>query len=184
MATMNRNVNLEEINSDAFMGIPFLNYQTVWQKAIFIGSIVTGIGLCIVSIFCFNLNTNVAVLLTLLPLIVGIAFGCNYNQDLSLLKYLKLILFKPSKIYYSKPTEDLVQLKNAADRIRQEDELKQQEAKKASPEQQRKLLLKLVVGMLAFFLFMAIIIIVIMQSKTESIHHTVAASYYIGRVLI
>ena len=35
MATMNRNINLEEINADAFMGIPFLNHQTIIQKVEF-----------------------------------------------------------------------------------------------------------------------------------------------------
>lgn len=184
MATMNRNVNLEEINSDAFMGIPFLNYQTVFQKGIFIGSIIVGIGLCFVSIFFLDLGANVAVLLTLLPLIPGIAFGCNYNQDLSLLKYLKLILFKPSNILYSKSTEDLLQLRNAADRIKQEEELKQREAQKASPEQQRKLLLKLIIGIIAFFIFMAVIIFIIMQTKTDSIHHTVVAACNFGRVIL
>lgn len=35
MASMNRNVNLEEINTDAFMGITYLNYQSLAQKFLF-----------------------------------------------------------------------------------------------------------------------------------------------------
>lgn len=37
MASMNRNVNLEEVNTDAFMGISYLNYQSMLQKVVFIG---------------------------------------------------------------------------------------------------------------------------------------------------
>ena len=40
MASMNRNVNLEEVNTDAFMGISYLNYQSMLQKVVFIGGIV------------------------------------------------------------------------------------------------------------------------------------------------
>ena len=113
MATMNRNVNLEEINSDAFMGIPFLNHQTIGQKVIFWGSVVVAVIWNILGTFLFHINAGIIIALTLVPLAFGVAFGCNYNQDLSLLEYLKLILFKPATAYYTKPVEDLEQIKIA-----------------------------------------------------------------------
>ena len=48
MASMNRNVNLEEVNTDAFMGISYLNYQSMLQKVVFIGGIVIGIAINLV----------------------------------------------------------------------------------------------------------------------------------------
>jgi hypothetical protein len=175
---MNRNVNLEEINSDAFMGISYLNHQTVLQKAVFIGSIVVAIGFNLLSSFLWHLNINISVLLTLLPIGVGIAFGCNYNEDLSLIEYLKLILFNPSKSYYSKPTEDLEQLRNSANRIQQEEELKKRQQQQASPEEQKKLLIKLLAGSaIAIILFLALLVVV-KNLKTEEVHHTVSTVYY------
>jgi hypothetical protein len=177
MATMNRNVNLEEINSDAFMGIQYLNHQTVLQKAVLIGGIIIAIGFNLLSSFLWHLNINISILLTLLPLIIGIAFGCNYNEDLSLIKYIKLILFKPSITYNSKPTEDLEQLRNSADRIMQAEIKKKQQ--QASPEEQRKLLIKLLVGAAIAIIFFAILLIVVKNTKTEEVHHTVSTlSYY------
>ena len=60
MASMNRNVNLEEINTDAFMGISFLNYQSLPQKIVFIGGVVAGIAINLIGTFVFNININVA----------------------------------------------------------------------------------------------------------------------------
>ena len=62
MATMNRNVNLEEINTDTFMGIPFLNDQTIGQKIIFWGSLILGIAWNIIGNFAFHLNGIVIIL--------------------------------------------------------------------------------------------------------------------------
>ena len=45
MASMNRNVNLEEVNTDAFMGISYLNHQSMLQKVVFVGGIVIGIAI-------------------------------------------------------------------------------------------------------------------------------------------
>ena len=174
MATMNRNINVEEINSDAFMGIPYLNHQSLLQKAVFVGSIFAGIGLNLFSNFKLHINPNIAVLLTILPLLVGVAYGCNYNEDLSLIKYFKLLMLKPSKAYYSKPTEDLEQLRNSAERIRQEEELKKRQQQQATPEEQRKLLIKFLVGILIFIIALVAMVMVIKGTKKEDVHHRVA----------
>lgn len=183
MATMNRNLNLEEVNSDALMGISYLNYQTVSQKVIFFGSIIVGIALNLLGNFLFHIGTGASICITLIPLIVGIAFGCNYNQDLSLIKYVKLLLFKPSVTYYSKPTEDIEQIKNSASRIKKEELLKERQQQQASPEEQKKLLIKLLIGVIAFIIFMIVILMVISGSRTQEIHHTVMTGA-IGAALV
>ena len=173
MATMNRNVNLEEVGTDAFMGISYLNYQSLPQKVVFIGGIVTGVAINLVGTFVLEISINMTLVFTLIPLILGVAFGCNYNEDLSLIRYFKLLISKPSKAYYSKPTEDLTQLRMAATRIKQEEELVRQQKEKMSDEAQRQLLIKL--GIFAFIAVATVIVIIIVISatKTDEIHHMV-----------
>lgn len=174
MATMNRNVNLEEVNSDAFMGISYLNYQSLLQKVVFVGSIVAGVAINLVGTFVFEISINLTIILTLIPLICGVAYGCNYNEDLSLIRYFKLLISKPSKAYYSKPAEDLAQLHMAADRIKQEEKLIKQQNEKMSDEAQKKLLIRL--GIFAFIAIVAVIVMVIIikAAKTDEIHHIVS----------
>ena len=43
MAQMDRNVNLEEIDSDALFGIDALKNQTILQKIVFFGSEILGV---------------------------------------------------------------------------------------------------------------------------------------------
>ena len=43
MAQMNRNVNLEEIDSDALFGIDALKNQSIFQKFIFFGAVIAGV---------------------------------------------------------------------------------------------------------------------------------------------
>lgn len=173
MATMNRNVNLEEVNSDAFMGISYLNHQSLLQKAVFVGGIVAGIAINLIGTFMLEISINVTIVLTLIPLLMGVAFGCNYNEDLSLIKYFRLLISKPVKIYYSKPTEDLAQLHVAAERIRQEEELIKQQQEKMSDEAQKRLLVKLGIFALLAIVIFALVIILINAMQTDEIHHTV-----------
>ena len=173
MASMNRNLNLEEVNSDAFMGIPFLNHQSILQKLIFVGSVVLGVALNLLGTFLFQINANLTVVLTLLPLGFGVAFGCNYNEDLSLIKYLILILFKPVKKLRSRPTEDMVQLKAASERIHQEQQAKERKEQQASPEEQRKLLIRLLAVVVVIMVVIIGAVVFINYSKVDEVHHTV-----------
>lgn len=175
MATMNRNVNLEEINSDAFMGISYLNHQSILQKAVFIGGIVCAVGINLLGSFVWNININLTLALTLAPLLIGVAFGCNYNEDLPLVKYFKLLVSKPSKAYYSRPTEDLEQLHKSAERIREEEAVLRRQQEKASDEAQKKLLLKLGAFALAAVVALIAALALIKNLKTDEIHHTVQA---------
>ena len=178
MATMNRNVNLEEINSDAFMGIPYLQYQTILQKGILIGSIVTAIGINLIGSFFWDINTNLIIVITLFPLIAGVAFGCNYNQDLSLIRYLRLFISKPSKAFYSSSTEDIVHLRNSAARIIREEELQKRQQQNVSQEEHKKLLIKLLVGIAISAAALIIALALIGNLKKEEVHHTVATVDY------
>lgn len=175
MASMNRNLNLEEVNSDAFMGIPFLNHQTVMQKVIFWGSIASCVIFNLAGNFFFRLGTAATSIITLVPLALGVAFGCNYNEDLSLIRYLILILSRPSKVYVTKPTEDLEQLHKSEERLKNETELEEQ--KKVTPEQQKQLLIKFIVGVVIGIIFLIIIMVVLNQPKEEELHHTISMVY-------
>lgn len=183
MAQMNRNLNLEEVNSDAFMGIPFLNYQTLPQKIFFWGSVILGVVTNLISIFVFSANTNLAVLFTLLPLIFGVAFGCNYNQDFSLFQYLILILKKPSKKYVSKPTEDIIQLRNSARQFEQEERMRERQQNIVTAESQKKLLIKLVIGIILFILFFAVVLGLLGNREESEIHHTVSITETVGGIV-
>lgn len=175
MATMNRNINLEEINADAFMGIPFLNHQSIIQKVEFWGGIIIAVIWNIVANFVLHLNPMIIVIFTLVPVLIGSIFGCNYNEDLSLIKYIFLIMNKPSTVLVSKPTEDLCQIKASASRIARDKELKERQAAATSPEQQKKMLMKVGIGAAVFILFFLIVILVLLSGKTEEIHHIVSA---------
>lgn len=181
MASMNRNTNLEEINTDALMGIPFLMHQTFLQKVLFFGSVILGVVLNVCCISVFQMNALLSVFITLFPLLFGIANGCNYNEDLSLLQYIKLILRKPSKVYYSKSTEDIEYLRAAEERIRMEEMQKRLREQRATPEAQRKLLVKLVVGfVVAIVLFIVLIVVLLSTKSDEVLHHTVDLSAHLN----
>lgn len=173
MASMNRNLNLEEVNTDAFMGIPFLKYQTFAQKALFVISLIASVVILLIGVFAFEINVNLLILLTLLPMGFGIAFGCNYNQDLSLIKYLQLVLFKPSVKLVTRPTEDIEQIRNSANRIRQEEELRRRKEQQASPAEQKKRFLKLMLILAVAAAALLSFVIVTKSLRHEEIHHTV-----------
>lgn len=176
MAIMNRNVNLEEINTDAFMGISYLNYQTIPQKIVFIVGIVVGVGLNLLNSFVWNMSPFASLGLTLIPLLVGIAFGCNYNEDLTLIKYFSLIVSNPVKHYSSKPREDLEQLRKKAEDIKREEAAKQAKAAQISDEAQRKLLRTMLIVGVIFVVGLIVAVVIINSLKVEEIHHTVDAS--------
>ena len=172
MATMNRNVNLEEVNSDAFMGIPFLNYQSTGQKIVFWGSVIISVAWNVLGTFLFHINANIIIFSTLIPLTIGVLFGCNYNQDLSLIDYIKLILFRPSVAFVTKPTEDMEQLKLEIIRIDKEEELKAKQ-KKVTAESQQRLLIRFLVGALIVVILFIIFLIVLASSNNEVLHHII-----------
>lgn len=176
MASMKRNVNLEEIDTDSFMGISYLKYQTLIQKVIFIMGVLMSIVIDILGTTLLELDISVTMIVGLIPLFVSIAFGCNYNEDFSLIEYIVLLISSPVKEYHSKPCEDLEQLHHSAERIRQEEELIETQQKKASDEEQHKLLVRVVVVFVIFILAIIMIIVCMKTFKTDDIHHMVELS--------
>ena len=77
MAQMERNVNLEEIDADALFGIDALKGQSLLQKLIFFGCLSAGILINVCLPMFLKVPRAVCVLLFLLLLFVGIAFGFN-----------------------------------------------------------------------------------------------------------
>lgn len=111
MASMQRNVDLEEIESDAPLGLDFLKYQTSFQKIWLISMIFTGVCLMLVGTFILKININVCVLFVFIPLVFGILFGANYNQDFSVFQYIVHTLKKSSVKYVFNSTESEIGLK-------------------------------------------------------------------------
>lgn len=176
MASMKRNVNLEEIDTDSFMGISYLKYQTKIQKVIFVMGVLMSIVIDILGTSMLGLDIGVTMIFALIPLFVSIAFGCNYNEDFSLIEYIVLLLSSPVKEYHSKPCEDLEQLHHSAERIRREEELIETQQKKASDEEQHKLLMRVVIGLVIFIAVIILIIVCMKTFKADDIHHMVELS--------
>lgn len=173
MAVMNRNHNLEEISSDAFLGIELLKYQSIPQKIVLFGCLILGVGINIWGSFSGALDLTATVFITAIPIAIGVLFGCNYNEDLSLIQFLKLSFSNPAQILYSKSTEELEYLRSSAERIRQ-DELRKNQTVEQEEEEHRKLLYKLLLVAGIFVVVIVILLLVVSGSKTEEIHHTVS----------
>lgn len=168
MATMNRNENLEEINTDALLGIPYLNYQTAGQKLFFFGSVVVSIVIMLIGSFIWNMSPGVLTFLIMIPLGIGVLFGCNYNQDLSLIKFIVLRLTNKKTTLTSQPMEDFLSNKSEIVSAVQVEEVDMDELK----EQQRKLLRKVVLGCVIAIISMIIVLVIISALKeSEPIHH-------------
>ena len=174
MAQMNRNVNLEEIDSDALFGIDALKNQTIFQKIIFFGCVLIGVVANVAMPLIWETPRLVCIFVFMFFLLIGVAFGCNYTEDMTYGKYLYYFFFKPSKDLVFKSTEDIKHVKIRAREIRKEEEMTLNRKKQAEPEAQRKLLIKLV----AFVVILAVVLIGAFaiksgdQEKVE-IHHTV-----------
>lgn len=174
MAQMNRNVNLEEIDSDALFGIDALKNQTIFQKIIFFGCVLIGVVANVAMPLIWETPRLVCIFVFMFFLLIGVAFGCNYTEDMTYGKYLYYFFFKPSKDLVFKSTEDIKHVKIRAREIRKEEEMTLNRKKQAEPEAQRKLLIKLV----AFVVILAVVLIGAFAIKSGDkekveIHHTV-----------
>ena len=111
MAQMNRNVNLEEIDSDALFGIDALKNQTIFQKIVFFGSVIAGVLLNVLLPLYCDTPRIACILMFLGLLLIGVAFGCNYTEDMTYGKYLYCFFFKPSITLFYESTEDVEKIK-------------------------------------------------------------------------
>lgn len=115
MASMNRNVDLEEIDNDAPLGLEFLKYQTLLQKIWMISMIIGGVTLMLVGTFILKIDTNICIWFVFIPLALGVLFGANYNQDFTVFQYIVHSLKKSSIKFMFKSTES----KNGLKRIKE-----------------------------------------------------------------
>ena len=171
MPQMNRNVNLEEIDSDALFGIDALKNQTFSQKIVFFGLVGVGVLLNVSLPLLFEVPSIVCILILLVLLAVAVAYGCNYEEGMSYGKYLYFYFFKPVDVIFFKSSEDEKMRRIKAEEIRKEEDLKLAQTKKASAEEQRKLLIKLA----AFAVAMIILIsgVFIYANSKDDTHHEI-----------
>lgn len=171
MAQMNRNVNLEEIDSDALFGIDALKNQSLLQKIVFFGCVIIGVMLNVCLPIFFGTPTIVCVLLFMLFLIIGVAFGCNYTEDMTYGKYLFCFFFKPKKYLLYASTEDEEWIRKKAEEIRKSEEIKLQKQRQANPEEQRKLLIKLLIFVVALVVIIGGVFLYAGSKKEEGMQH-------------
>jgi len=175
MATMKRNHNLEEISSDSlFDDFALLQYQSKRQKTIFIVGIALGIGLDLWGTFIANLDLMVTVFFALVPVFIGVLFGCNYNKDVTLLRFIKLSLFDGNEVLYSKPQEGLEYIRETGSEQKDamnDTNLSDEEFEERFQKRMKKMLILLAVVGVAII----ILLIVLGSSKTDEVHHTVSA---------
>lgn len=176
MAQMNRNVNLEEIDSDALFGIDALKNQTFFQKIIFFGCVIAGVLLNVCLPLFFETPRIVCILIFMAFLLIGVAFGCNYTEDMTYGKYMYCFFFKPSTHLTYQSTEDIEKVKKRAEEIKKEEEMTLRKQQQADPVEQRKLLMKLIIFVVVLVVGIAGVFIYASSSKEESIHHTVESS--------
>ena len=173
MAQMERNVNLEEIDSDALFGIDALKGQSILQKILFF----TCLGLGIIANVCMPMFLHtpraVCVLIFLGLILIGIAFGCNYTQYMTYGKYMYCYFFKPVKILRYESTEDIGKIKKKALELKKEEELKLRKEKNADPKAQKKLLIKLLVFVLVMVIAVVSVLVYVTMFKPKSYHHEV-----------
>ena len=173
MAQMERNVNLEEIDADALFGIDALKGQSILQKLIFFCCLLAGIVANVCMPMFLHTPRVVCVFIFLGCILVGIAFGCNYTEDLTYGKYLYCYFIKPVKTLRYESTEDIELIKKRAEELKKEEDLLLKRERNANPREQRKLLVRL----LAFVLVMAILLlsalVYVKAVKPKSYHHEV-----------
>lgn len=173
MPQMNRNVNLEEIDSDALFGIDAFTNQTFIQKVVFFGCVLLGVAANVCMPIFLETPRLACIALFLGLLMVGIAFGCNYTEDMTYGKYLYYFFFKPSKHLLYESTEDVERMKKKAEEIKKEEEMKLARQKAADPKAQRALLIKVIAFVLVMVIVVASTFIYSNHKKGMMVHHTI-----------
>ena len=173
MAQMERNVNLEEIDADALFGIDALKGQSILQKLIFFCCLLAGIVANVCMPMFLHTPRVVCVSLFLGCILVGIAFGCNYTEDLTYGKYLYCYFFKPIKTLRYESTEDIELIKKRAEKLKKEEDLLLKRERNADPRAQRKLLVRLLAFVLIMVILLLSALVYVKAVKPKSYHHEV-----------
>ena len=174
MAQMNRNVNLEEIDSDALFGIEALKNQTLVQKIVFFGSVILGVLANVLLPLYYQTPTIVCIVIFMAFLLVGVAFGCNYTEDMTYGRYLYYFFFKPTKPLAYESTEDVIKIRQKAEEIKREEEMLLRMKQQANPEEQRKLLTKVILFIVILVVVIGAVFVYAGMKEDSNIHHTVS----------
>ena len=168
-----RNINLEETDSDALFGIEYLAHQTMAQKVIFWGCAIIGVAIFFVTQVIYGTPFLLSFFLSLVFLGIGFLFGANQNEHMTIGGYLKLVFFKPIKYANFMSTEDVTVMKNEADKLKVEEVREERKKAVATPEGQKRSLILVVVFMVVFIIFAFAILGLKSYKENHMTHHTV-----------
>lgn len=107
MPSLNRNVNLEEIKTSPVLETDFIKYASRSQLFLLIGSFGLSILLMLYNSFIIDDNSAISTFIAMVPIIIGILFGCQYTPEIPLYKYIYLYAFPRKKTLYKMSTEDM-----------------------------------------------------------------------------
>lgn len=172
MAQMNRNVNLEEIDSDALFGLDALKNQTVFQKIIFFGSVIAGVMLNVMLPLFLETPRFLCVMMFLALLLIGVAFGCNYTEDMTYGKYMYMFFFKPTTSLQFHSTEDVEKIREKTEVLKREEDMMLRQKQQADPGAQRKLLVKVIAFVLVLAMAIGAVFIYAGMKNEGNLHHT------------
>jgi ABC-type cobalamin transport system permease subunit len=173
MAQMNRNVNLEEIDSDALFGIDALKNQSILQKIVFFGCVIAGVLVNVLLPLYFETPRIVCILIFLGLLLVGVAIGCNYTEDMTYGKYMFYFFFKPTTPLFYESTEDVEKIREKAEIIKREEEMMLRRQQQADPMAQRKLLMKVIIFVIVLVVSIGAVFIYSGVKENDNLHHKV-----------
>ena len=173
MAQMNRNVNLEEIDSDALFGIDALRNQSILQKIVFFGCVIAGVLVNVLLPLYFETPKIVCILIFLGLLLVGVAIGCNYTEDMTYGKYMFYFFFKPTTPLFYESTEDVEKIREKAEIIKREEEMMLRRQQQADPMAQRKLLMKVIIFVIVLVVSIGAVFIYSGVKENDNLHHKV-----------
>ncbi len=173
MAQMERNVNLEEIDSDALFGIDALKGQSLLQKLVFFSCLALGVLVNVCMPMFLGTPRVVCILIFLGLLLIGIAFGCNFTQDLTYGRYLYCYFFKPVKTLRFESTEDIERIRKRALELKKEEEQLLRQEQGRDPKAQKKVLIKLIIFVSVMVITLISALVYVKAIKKESYHHEV-----------
>ncbi len=159
MVFYERNIDIEAIDTDSFLGIKLLSNQSIGQKLIFWGSV--GLSVAAVSALYFlGIPAIIYILVMIAILGVGVLFGTNYNDYLSLFQYAKGQFQKKVVNFESYPVSDVKRIRREGKVLRGMDEKLLKDAsgfdKKASRRMLRAGAAFIVAALIALFAMIAI----------------------------
>lgn len=174
MVATNRNFNIEEIDTD-LIDLPFIKHQTVLQKIIFYGCVIGGIGTMLVLTFTTEIPAILTTLLFLLFGGVGVLFGGNYNEDLSLWQYIIYKLTQRTAYLEPVSSEDARAIEREAARIERDEKAKENDVRARDPNESRRMLKMLLTIVIVFVTLIVGLVAVITYRKgtTDTTHHTI-----------